>query len=351
MVARSTAIGQVEASHQVAPGAENRSRGAVAGTMLPGVWPSPFFTALRDARRILIAGAGGGFDVYAGLPLALALRTAGHQVWLGNLSIVNLHALDRSVWQLPGVATVTAQTLGPDDYFPEGTLARWLAANGLPSTVYAFPRTGVRPLRSAYRRLAKHLNLDAIVLVDGGTDILCRGDEAGLGTPVEDATSLAAVAGTTVTTRLVACLGFGVDAYHGVNHTQILENIAALDRHGAYLGAFTLPSTSPETIRYRDAVAHAQATTPTRASIVHGQIAAATRGECGDIHATTRTTSGQLFVNPLMAMYFTFDLPGLARQSLYLDHIRHTDDMLQVAAAIDRFRDDITPRPRITFPH
>ena len=32
----------------------------------------PLFTRLRNARRILIAGAGGGFDIYAGLPLALA---------------------------------------------------------------------------------------------------------------------------------------------------------------------------------------------------------------------------------------------------------------------------------------
>ncbi len=31
------------------------------------------------------------------------------------------------------------------------------------------------------------------MLVDGGTDILMRGDENGLGTPVEDLTSVAAV--------------------------------------------------------------------------------------------------------------------------------------------------------------
>ncbi|AYF28021.1 hypothetical protein CSH63_11305 [Micromonospora tulbaghiae] len=32
----------------------------------------PLFAALAPARDVLIAGAGGGFDVYAGLPLALA---------------------------------------------------------------------------------------------------------------------------------------------------------------------------------------------------------------------------------------------------------------------------------------
>jgi hypothetical protein len=318
---------------------------------MDGMWRLPFFDALADTRRVLIAGAGGGFDVYAGLPLALWLTRNGRTVHLANLSIVNLYGLDKRVWLEPGVAAITADTAGPSDYFPEGTLACWLAQHRLPDTVYAFPRTGVRPLRSAYRRLAKRLNLDSIVLVDGGTDILMRGDEAALGTPVEDATSLAAVHGTPVPTKLVASIGFGVDAYHGVNHVQVLENIAALDRVGAYLGAFTIPSHGPEAALYRDAVAHAQASTPGRSSIVNAQIAAALTGAAGDIPLDRRTSRTPLFVNPLMAMYFTFDLAGLAAQSLYLDRIRTTDDMLQVSHLIERFRDETTRRPRVPFPH
>ncbi|MEU8664538.1 DUF1152 domain-containing protein, partial [Actinoplanes philippinensis] len=160
------------------------------------MWRLPFFEALSDSRRVLIAGAGGGFDVYAGLPLGLALMATGRTVHFGSLSLVNLYELDSDVRTDQGVAAITAATRSHHDYFPERTLARWLAGQGLPDTVHAFPRTGVRPLRGAYRRLAKRLDLDAIVLVDGGTDILMRGDEAALGTPVEDATSLAAVAGT-----------------------------------------------------------------------------------------------------------------------------------------------------------
>ena len=314
---------------------------------MKALWQLPFFDALADAERILVAGAGGGFDVYAGLPLALALREAGRTVHLGSLSLVNVYALDR----VDGVAAVTPETPPMGDYFPERTLARWLARHRQPSTVYAFPRTGVRPLRAAYRRLAKRLNLDAIVLVDGGTDILLRGDEAALGTPAEDATSLAAVAGTPVATRLVAAIGFGVDAYHGVNHVQVLENLAALDRAGAYLGAFSVPSRGRVAALYRDAVAHAEAETPGRASIVNGQVAAALTGAAGDVAIAGRTMREPLFVNPLMAMYFTVDLMGLAAASLYLDRIRATDDFLAVAHLIDRFRDGIVPRPRVPFPH
>ncbi|WP_250031289.1 DUF1152 domain-containing protein [Paractinoplanes maris] len=204
----------------------------------------PLFAALAPARNVLIAGAGGGFDVYAGLPLAFALRESGVRVHLANLSFSELELVDREAWVSDHVVAVRPKTASPDWYFPEGALSRWLAGHAQPSTVYAFPPLGVQTLREAYRYLVDQLDIDAIVLVDGGTDILLRGDEDQLGSPVEDLASVAAVAGLDVPVKLVTCLGFGIDAYHGVNHVQVLENIAALDREGAYLGALSIPRTS-----------------------------------------------------------------------------------------------------------
>ncbi|WP_326573960.1 DUF1152 domain-containing protein [Actinacidiphila glaucinigra] len=312
------------------------------------------FTRLRDARRILVAGAGGGFDVYAGLPIALALRDAGKEVHLANLSFADLYGLDLDVWLDHDVATVRPSTAARGDYFPERTLARWLESQGLPSTVYALCRTGVAPLRAAYRALIGHLGgVDAIVLVDGGTDILMRGDESGLGTPEEDMASLGAVGGLTgVPQRLVACLGFGVDAYHGVNHSLVLENLAALERDGAYLGAFSLPRDSREGRLYLDAVAHAQEATPEHPSIVHGSVAAAVRGDFGDVRFTERTRHSELFVNPLMAMYFCVDAVGLAARNLYLDRLERTQLTRQISSIVEEFRDELPrQRPPRTFPH
>ena len=249
------------------------------------------------------------------------------------------------------VAAVTPDSTSTDWYFPERTLARWLAAHDLPSTVYAFPPLGVERLRAAYRHLIDHLNIDAVVLVDGGTDILLRGDESNLGTPVEDITSLAAVTGIDVAVKLVACLGFGIDAHDGVNHVEVLENLAALDRDGGYLGALSIPGASREAELYRDAVADAQAATPARPSIVHGQIAAATGGAFGDVQFTRRTSDSTLFVNPLMAMYFTVDLDKLAARCLYLDRIENTWGRRQVIGRIAAFRDEISTRIPHAFPH
>ena len=134
----------------------------------------PLLSRLNRHDRILIAGAGGGFDVYAGLPLAVALRRAGKQVFLANLTFTYLGETNVS-YLAPHVAAVTAETTGADGYFPERRLAEWLSEQEQPSTIYAFEKVGVRPLRAAYARLVEELAVQAIVLVDGGTDILCAG--------------------------------------------------------------------------------------------------------------------------------------------------------------------------------
>ncbi|WP_043732187.1 DUF1152 domain-containing protein [Kutzneria sp. 744] len=311
----------------------------------------PLFARLSDAQRILIAGAGGGFDVYAGLPLATALRASGKQVHLANLSFSDLDGLDIDSWVEPGLAAVTPDSLGGAGYFPERTLSRWLSARSLPSTVYAFPRTGVQPLRSAYATLVRRLDLDAIVLVDGGTDILMQGDESGIGTPEEDMASLAAVAGLDGIDRLVVSLGFGIDSFHGVSHADVLENLAMLQRVGGYLGALSIPPDSPEAAAYLDAVSHAQSSTPLRPSIVNGQIAAAVRGQFGNVHVTSRTSGSELFVNPLMAVYFTVDLLTLARHVKYLPSLENTRTITEIAYAIEDYRDTVPRRPRRTLPH
>jgi hypothetical protein len=307
-------------------------------------------SAIENSERILVAGAGGGFDVYAGLPIYERLRLRGKKVFLANLSFVALgttsaRALTRALY------LVEPTTTGQDLYFPERTLARFLSQRGEDVGVYAFEKLGVAPIREGYAHLVQLLGLDAIVLVDGGTDILLRGDEVGLGTPSEDMASLAAVAAMDVPTRVVACVGFGVDTYHGVCHANWLENVAALATDGAFLGATALLERMPEVRLYLDAVNAADMATQLRPSIVNGSIMSAIEGHFGDYHRNPRTQSNRLFINPLMSFLWAFDLAAVAQRNLYLDRLANTATIQDIHLAIEYFRETVRCRPWEAIPH
>lgn len=309
----------------------------------------PLFEALAPASSILLVGAGGGFDIYAGLPLLFALERMGKTVHLANVTFSGLgFAKTRPIHD--EVVEVAADAGGSNDYFPEKFLARWFAQREAPRSIYCLEKTGCRPLTEALRKLAHTVEADALVLVDGGTDILMRGDEAGLGTPAEDITTLAAAQALDLDIKLVTCLGFGVDAYHGVCHAHFLENVAALQRSGHFLGALSVLPHMPEAQAYLDAVAWVHERCPLRPSIVNASIASALEGDYGDTHRTPRTRGSELWINPLMSTYFSFDLEAVAARVLYLDALRDTETIFEVSALIEAYRHGATARPRTAIP-
>ncbi|MFP2924513.1 DUF1152 domain-containing protein [Pyxidicoccus sp. 3LG] len=300
---------------------------------------SPLFERLAGAGHVLIAGAGGGFDVFSGLPLYFRLRAMGKQVSLANLSFTRLEAVEgRAV--APGLMEVDGHTQGPAHYYPEGLLARWFQIRGEHVPVYCLERTGVVPLRAAYEVLRERLGFDTVVLVDGGTDILMRGDEVGLGTPEEDISSLAAVDGLALRDKLVVCLGFGVDRHHGVCHAHFLESVAALSKAGGYLGVTALLEAMPEVGLYREAVEYVCQRMPRAPSIVSLSVVSAIEGAYGDVHRTVRTEGSTLWINPLMSMYWAFDLTAVARRCLYLEAMKDTQTMWDVECRIEAFRQE-----------
>ncbi len=305
---------------------------------------------MNDCENILIAGAGGGFDIFAGLPIFRALKDMGKNVILANLSFSFLGDQER-VDEL-GLFRIGPDSKSHQNYFPEGVLARYLESMGFDNIIYAFNKSGVQPVLRSYEYLVDKYDIDAVVLIDGGTDILMRGDESGLGTPTEDMVSLAAVNLLDVKNRFVFCLGFGVDTYHGVCHSHFLENVSALSKKGGFIGSQSLLEHMPEVKFYLDAVRYSEKNMPTFSSIVNTSIASAIEGQFGDYHRTERTRSSELYINPLMSMYWGFDLAVLADHSLYLDRLRTTESIWDVNIVIESFRSELeTQRVKRTIPH
>ena len=290
--------------------------------------------------RVLLAGAGGGYDILGAVPLAHDLEAQGCEVHLASLSFTYLNGLDRArhlvelgcLYEVGGDAAVEAA------YCPEAWLARFL---GRP--IWCFDKVGVQPLSRAYRYLVEHLGLDAIVLVDGGIDAILRGDETSLGTPAEDLVSLAAVSGLGIP-AYVACLGLGAEIRDGIPHEQVFARIAELTRAGGYLGAQALVAGTPRGERYRDAMAFVVAHQQTRKqSHVHKVVLAAMAGEYGEV-------APHVWLSALLPVHWWFDLATVARTHLFLDELRATESIWDVAARIEAVRKTLAIRDRSAIP-
>ncbi|NES24174.1 MAG: DUF1152 domain-containing protein [Symploca sp. SIO3E6] len=288
----------------------------------------PFFSELEPAQTILLAGAGGGFDIFCGLPLYFGLKALGKTVYLANLSFSYLP--DEGARLSPSLLKVTADTLRRHNYFPEQYLATWFRQQGEETPIYCFERTGFKPLLASYQALVKELAVDTVILIDGGTDSLMRGDEIGLGTPHEDVASIAAVDEVAVARKLLVCLGFGIDHYHGVCHAHFLEGVAELIKSGSFLGMFSLLQEMPEVQQYREASEYVFCQMPEHISIVSSSILSALAGHYGDYHVTPRTQGSKLWINPLMSVYWCFRLPEVAQRIIYLDAIKQTNNYSDV---------------------
>jgi hypothetical protein len=303
----------------------------------------PIIDQLTACKNLLIAGMGGGFDIFCGLPIYFELTRRGLPVHLANFSFSDITFLKSGIRLTPTLVGVQADQQDFAPYFPELYLSQWFAEKRQQSvTLWCFAKTGTRPLLENYRLLVERLDVDGILLIDGGVDSLVRGDEAATGTLIEDATSLFVVNElTAISTRLVACLGFGAE--QDLSYGHILENMATLTQNGGFLGSCALVPHMSAYRAYEEAVLYVQNRPLQDPSVINSSIISAVRGQYGNYHLTEKTRQSHLWISPLMALYWFFDLPVLAQHNLYLPHLRDTDTFM---AALHAMRQAMQSIPR-----
>ncbi|KAJ5072528.1 hypothetical protein M0811_01543 [Anaeramoeba ignava] len=308
----------------------------------------PFLDKISKCKSILISGCGGGYDVFAGIPIYLALKQMNITVNLANLSFSHLSHLpeskiDHSIYE------VNAETVKPQFYFPEYFLSLYFKEKHKESvTIYTFPRLGLKPIKKAYKKLTKFLKCDCIITVDGGTDSLMFGDEDGLGTPEEDSISVLSVASCkSVPIKILACVGFGIDSFHGVCHYQFLENVSTLIKEDGFLGAFSYMKEMAEVKEYIEICDYVFE--KTQVSIVNASIVNSIEGKFGGDNSRmqSRVSNSTLFINPLMSLCWSFDIEKVAKHILYTKNIENTKTRLEVGNRINEFREKLQKEKKI----
>jgi hypothetical protein len=299
----------------------------------------PIFQQLADSKNILLTGAGGGFDIYSGIPLYFNLVKQGKNVIIANFSFTDLHNTNaEKVYPFCYKISAKDVDLSGRNYFPEKYLKLWFLTQDLTPEIYAFARTGINPLKDAYKYLIKKHDIDTVLLVDGGTDSLMFGDEEGLGTPQEDICSMAAVYRSGVKKQYLLSIGFGIDSYHGVSHFRFLENVAELAKSDGYLGLFQLIKEMEEAQKYISAVDFANQQMQGMESIVSNSIISALQGEYGDYHKIRRTANSELWINPLMTIYWCFDLRKVIQKIKYYDWVKDCNTMGDFNQKLSNYR-------------
>ncbi|MBA3873398.1 MAG: DUF1152 domain-containing protein [Anaerolineae bacterium] len=284
----------------------------------------PIIDQLANSKSILIAGMGGGFDIFCGLPIYFELKERGLNVHLANYSFTDLQDMKNGIQLTDTLVGVNAAVESYSPYFPEHYLAQWLKEKRSDdATIWCFAKTGVHPLLVNYRGLVKHLDIDAIILIDGGVDSLMHGDESQLGTIVEDSISLVAVGELqNVPVRISACLGMGAE--QDIAYAQVFQNIAQLAEAGAFLGSCSLTKNFASYQAYEEAVVFVQSQKYQDPSVINSSVISAVQGNHGNFHMTLKTKGSHLSISPLMAIYWFFELSAVAERNMFYSHIRHT---------------------------
>lgn len=270
--------------------------------------------ALRDARRALLIGMGGGGDVVGALGVTDLLDGLRTEFVLGGVawerSPIDPRPGPRSLDEIRGgrpcgsaaVLTEGSTTTLDGVEFSESRMATHLGRPVLLLDITGGPQA----LATGLAEAAAELDCDTIVLLDVGGDVLAHGHEAGLASPLCDAIVLAAGLFLAKSNEVIAAV-YGPGCDGELTPDEVLQRITELQSADALLGAWGL------TPRAGELVESAAEVVPTEASLMAVRCA---RGERGK--APIRGGRRHVEMTPLGALTFFFDPVAAATSAVPL---------------------------------
>ena len=285
---------------------------------------------IQAAGRALVIGIGGGGDVVGSLAVARLCETLGTPFALGGVAWERF-AIDprpgpRPVAEIRGGESLgdDAVLAGPDTTtadgiaFAEAGMAAHIGGHTALIDVTGGAAGAAMGIASAMERL----ECDLLIGVDVGGDVLARGGEEGLASPLCDAVMVAALLESAGPAEpMLAVIGAGCDGE--LTPAQVLERVASLGRAGAWIGTWGPP---PEVGRE---IERAASHVPTEASL---QVARCVRGEIGDV--PIRGGRRRVELGPAGALAFFFDAATAAPELPLVGAVAETQGIEDARAAL-----------------
>ena len=280
---------------------------------------------LDQSQNILLASVGGGFDVFNSMAMTHTLSCLNKNWHISSYSV-------DSTFRAGEFVPITE--FGPNDtYNPEGILANWInkrpgyglyghgygSEGKLPERpIWKIGKVGPRPLAEAYKKLISKLNIDTIIMMDGGVDSLMIGNETRKGTVTEEYINFAALADNPIKKHLMS-FGFGCEVEEEISHYRVLENMASLLANNKFEGTCALNRDLADFANYNCAYQHVVERYPNhKKSHIHPRIIRAIQGEFGykNIEGETIMKSNKpVFISPLMAVMWWFNGDAVIAQN------------------------------------
>jgi hypothetical protein len=306
--------------------------------------------ALREAKRPLCLGIGGGGDVVGALATAEHCRIEyGARPVLGGVTWerrpIDPKPGPRAAAEIEGARAIGSRANAAGERsaaeaaspvllanahthvrssgvrFAESRMAELLGEE----TVLVDANRSPAAIAAGLTEAAEALGCDLVVFIDVGGDVLAHGDEPGLASPLCDSVLLAAavhMAGRPSPPVLGAVFGIGCDGE--LTPDEVLERLDEVERSGGFLGR--LPIDEPVARRLDEAVG----AIPTEASAMAVR---AFRGESGRI--VIRGGRRSVDLRPVAAQTVFFDpvvaassAARLARAVHDVPHLEAANDVL-----------------------
>lgn len=290
---------------------------------------------LKKSDNILIMGMGGGYDVFAGLPIYFTLESMGLSVNLASFTHSDFKSTSNYTEIIPmasGCVGVTGNIKQASTNFPEMYLSGWFRdVKEQDVTVWTFKRDqSVAEYTKSLQVLVDHLGIDTIILIDGGVDSIMVGDEEGSGTMLEDTLTLAAVKNVDIPRKFLSCVGFGTEIEENLSHYLALENIANITKQGGFYGTCSLVDYMNCFKEYKSACENAWNQPNHRKSHVQTRIVPSAEGEFGDYHIFPMEKKMDIFVSPLTSMYWFFNAEAAIYNNVIIPVIEEKDTFFEL---------------------